>query len=378
MARCLAGDTEAFRPLVQQHQRVVFSVAYRMLGSRADAEDVAQQAFADAYAALDRFRSEGRKNAFSTWVIRITINRCKDVLKSKKRTEESLDGDVAGREAMFAHDTRDPESHLAAANTRQALEAALLRVPDKYREVLVLKDVEELSYEEIQGILGLPITTLKIRVVRARAMLRALIEGGEAMKPSPSRPDDDQPFPGLAALKDVDPAAVAGAGGDAPDLRARTGHLLVLAAAPAPAGTAAVAAGRTAGRRRGDPGGVRAGPVGPRRALWADVRDAGAPAPGAPALAGGAGQPADVVLVRFVLAARGAKQVAVAGDFNAWDAGATVLVDADGQGTFVATVPLRKGAYEYMFLVDGKWMTDPTASETRPDGFGRANAILRL
>jgi RNA polymerase sigma-70 factor (ECF subfamily) len=179
VGRCLNGDTEAFRPLVQRHQRVVFSVAFRMLGTRADAEDVSQQAFADAFAALDRFRSEGRKNAFSTWVIRIAINRCKDILKSKKRTEEPLDAEVASREAMFAHDTRDPESHLAQAHARRALEQALQKVPDKYREVLVLKDVEELSYEEIRNILGLPITTLKIRVVRARAMLRALIEGDE-------------------------------------------------------------------------------------------------------------------------------------------------------------------------------------------------------
>jgi RNA polymerase sigma-70 factor (ECF subfamily) len=179
VGRCLNGDNEAFRPLVQRHQRVVFSVAFRMLGTRADAEDVSQQAFADAYAALDRFRSEGRKNAFSTWVIRIAINRCKDILKSKKRTEEPLDAEVASREAMFAHDTRDPESHPAQAHARRALEQALQKVPDKYREVLVLKDVEELSYEEIRNILGLPITTLKIRVVRARGMLRALIEGDE-------------------------------------------------------------------------------------------------------------------------------------------------------------------------------------------------------
>jgi hypothetical protein len=86
----------------------------------------------------------------------------------------------------------------------------------------------------------------------------------------------------------------------------------------------------------------------------------------------------ETVLVRFVLSARGARSVAVAGDFNAWDPGQTVLVDSDGQGTFVATVPVRRGQHEYMFLVDGKWMTDPGAAETRPDGFGRANAILRL
>jgi RNA polymerase sigma-70 factor, ECF subfamily len=176
IARCLAGDNEAFRPLVQRHQRVVFSVAYRMLGTRADAEDVAQQAFVDAYAALDRFCSEGRRNAFSTWVIRIAVNRCKDVLKSKKRTEEPLSADVAAREAMFAHDVRDPETQLAQARARSGLEKALLQVPAKYREVLVLKDIEEMSYEEIHAILGLPVTTLKIRVVRARAMLRTLLE----------------------------------------------------------------------------------------------------------------------------------------------------------------------------------------------------------
>jgi hypothetical protein len=86
----------------------------------------------------------------------------------------------------------------------------------------------------------------------------------------------------------------------------------------------------------------------------------------------------EVVVMRFVLAAKGARQVKVAGDFNAWNPAETVLVDADGQGTFVAEVPLKRGAYEYMFLVDGKWMTDPSAAETRPDGFGRVNAILRL
>jgi RNA polymerase sigma-70 factor (ECF subfamily) len=172
IARCLLGDSESFRPLVQRHQRVVFSVALRMLGARADAEDASQQAFVDAFGALDRFRSDGRKNAFSTWIIRIAINRCKDVLKSKKRTEESLDAEVAGSDAMFAHETRDPESSLAQDRQRRALERALAKVPLKYREVLVLKDVEELSYEEIREILDLPITTLKIRVVRARAMMR--------------------------------------------------------------------------------------------------------------------------------------------------------------------------------------------------------------
>jgi hypothetical protein len=86
----------------------------------------------------------------------------------------------------------------------------------------------------------------------------------------------------------------------------------------------------------------------------------------------------DQVMVRFVLVAKGAKQVSLAGDFNAWQPEATVLENADGQGTFVATVPLKRGAYEYMFLVDGRWVTDPSAAESRPDGFGRRNGVLRL
>jgi RNA polymerase sigma-70 factor (ECF subfamily) len=173
--RCVDGDAEAFRPLVQRYQRVAFSIALRMVGSRADAEDVAQQAFADAYGALDRFHGDGRANAFSTWLLRIVINRAKDVLKSKKRTEEPLDADVAGGEAIFAHTPPGPEASVGLAEERQRLEVALGKVPAKYREVLVLKDVEDLSYEEIRSILRLPITTLKIRVVRARAMMRAAL-----------------------------------------------------------------------------------------------------------------------------------------------------------------------------------------------------------
>jgi hypothetical protein len=86
----------------------------------------------------------------------------------------------------------------------------------------------------------------------------------------------------------------------------------------------------------------------------------------------------DTVMVRFVLVAKGARQVSLAGDFNAWQPEGTVLENADGQGTFVATVPLKRGNYEYMFLVDGQWVTDPNAAEHRPDGFGRRNGILRL
>lgn len=179
IARCQSGDIEAFRPLVHRYQRLTFSVALRMLGSRTDAEDVTQQAFVDAFDALDRFRSDGRPHAFSTWLLRIAVNRSKDILKSKQRTEESLKHDVPGSAAVFSHDPSNPESNASRGERRQHLEWALLQLEPKYREVLILKDIEDLSYDEIRSILELPITTLKIRAVRARMMLRRLVDGPE-------------------------------------------------------------------------------------------------------------------------------------------------------------------------------------------------------
>jgi RNA polymerase sigma-70 factor (ECF subfamily) len=166
IARCLAGEADAFRPLVHRYQRLVFSVALRMLGGRAEAEDVAQQAFVDAFDALDRFRGEDRPHAFSTWLVRIAVNRAKDVLKSKRWSEEPLDREIGAGEASFA---------LREEQVRR-LERALQRVPLKYREVLILKDVEELPYDEIHAILRLPITTLKIRVVRGRVMMQKALD----------------------------------------------------------------------------------------------------------------------------------------------------------------------------------------------------------
>jgi RNA polymerase sigma-70 factor, ECF subfamily len=183
IARCLLGETEAFRPLVLAHQRMAFSISLRMLGSRADAEDVVQQAFLDAFNALGRFRGDDRAHAFSTWLVRIVVNRSKDVLKSKRRkTEGALESeDVATSAALFAHQPSSPDESTTRDERCRQLETALLAVPPKYREVLILKDIEELSYEEIRRVLRLPITTLKIRVVRARSMLReALAQREEA------------------------------------------------------------------------------------------------------------------------------------------------------------------------------------------------------
>ncbi len=97
----------------------------------------------------------------------------------------------------------------------------------------------------------------------------------------------------------------------------------------------------------------------------------------APAASATAPPSVPAVVVRFTLMAPGARTVGLAGDFNGWDPAATPLVEG-GAGVFAASVPVAPGAHEYMFVVDGRWVTDPTAAERRPDGFGRENAVLRL
>jgi hypothetical protein len=94
--------------------------------------------------------------------------------------------------------------------------------------------------------------------------------------------------------------------------------------------------------------------------------------------AGAAAAEKATVLVRFVVEARGAKRVSLAGDFNGWSTEAHVLEDPDSDGLFVATVALPRGDHRYMFVVDGEWRTDPGADARRPDGFGRENAVLHL
>jgi hypothetical protein len=93
---------------------------------------------------------------------------------------------------------------------------------------------------------------------------------------------------------------------------------------------------------------------------------------------GPAGAEKATVLVRFVVEARGARRVSLAGDFNGWSTEAHVLEDPDRDGLFAATVALPRGDHRYMFVVDGEWRTDPGADARRPDGFGRENAVLHL
>jgi RNA polymerase sigma-70 factor (ECF subfamily) len=164
----LAGERGAFALLVERHHRGLRAMLHRFVHHATDAEDLAQQAFLSAFDALGRFDLEQR---FSTWLYRIAINLAKDHLKSKKRGETSL-GDDDVREAAFAGALPATDAATVARQRRQLVEQALATLSVDDREILLLKDVEELPFAEIKRITGRPVTALKIRAVRARARMR--------------------------------------------------------------------------------------------------------------------------------------------------------------------------------------------------------------
>ena len=168
----LAGERAAFRVLVERHHRGVQAMMMRFTHNAADAEDLAQSAFISAFDALGSFDVEQR---FSTWLYRIAINLAKDHLKSKKRTETTLPDDEV-REAAFAGRIAATDEATQARQRQALVERAMATLSVEDREILILKDLEELPFEEIKALTGKPVTALKIRAVRARARLRAALE----------------------------------------------------------------------------------------------------------------------------------------------------------------------------------------------------------
>lgn len=174
--RALHSDSVAFRCLVERHQRGVYGLVTRMVANQTEADDLVQETFARAYCALTQFDPRYR---FSTWLYRIALNLCRDHRKSAKRRERPSGVDA---EAILGNQTRLESSHEFKPDDDarlQRLRVALGRLTPKDREVIVLKDLQDLSFEELREITGTPVTALKIRALRARTRLAALMAGGD-------------------------------------------------------------------------------------------------------------------------------------------------------------------------------------------------------
>ena len=179
IARSLKQDSDAFGQLVERYATVIVNLAYRMVGDRTEAEDLAQETFVAAFKALPRFRADSK---FSTWLYRIAANKCKDWLRAKRPGQGVQDVDVDEvLDAGVAAEERTPERLLSQQQVAAQLDRAIQRLPPLYREAFVLKHVEGLSYEEMQEIVGVNADTLKMRVYKGRLQLsRELAELKEA------------------------------------------------------------------------------------------------------------------------------------------------------------------------------------------------------
>lgn len=167
---CLNGNTEAFGQLVRKYQERIYQSVARLLGNRTDAADVTQEAFVQAYEKLATFRGE---SAFYSWLFRIAWNNAM-TWRRKRRPANSLESmrESAGVEPIDRNPLAAPEHPLEVTERQGMVRLALESLSEEYRAVLVLKEIEGLSYEEIAGIVECPVGTVRSRIHRGREELR--------------------------------------------------------------------------------------------------------------------------------------------------------------------------------------------------------------
>lgn len=170
--KVLGGDANAFETLVLEYEKNVYNIALRMTGNSEDAADMTQEAFIKAYNSLQSFRGDSK---FSVWLYRIVSNVCLDFLRSKNRrptvslSVEDDDGEDA--QLDVADESQSPELLLDRKLTRESVRRGLDSLPPDYRQILLLREIQGLSYDEIAQALSLEVGTVKSRIFRARKRL---------------------------------------------------------------------------------------------------------------------------------------------------------------------------------------------------------------
>ena len=170
-----AGDHQAFESLVRRYQRQVANLIYLTMGSRDDVDDIAQEVFIRVYRSLSKFKFDA---SFFSWLYRITKNLCIDEIRKRKirrvlsldyLTEDTLEKSRKSKDHSMASDS------VLIEEKRQVIQSALLRLTPEHREVLVLREYQDLSYDEIAETLGLRLEAVKSRIFRARIELKNLL-----------------------------------------------------------------------------------------------------------------------------------------------------------------------------------------------------------
>jgi len=175
IAAILGGESSLFHDLVRPYERTVYVMALSFMRNGADAEDVAQEAFLQAFRKLDTFRGEAK---FGTWLISITLNEARGRIRRSKilKTEsidDSQDGDYTVSPALLRDWKEIPSECLERKEMQHLLETAIGDLPLIYREIFILRDVEEMSVAEAAEMLAISVASVKVRLHRARMMLQS-------------------------------------------------------------------------------------------------------------------------------------------------------------------------------------------------------------
>ena len=170
-----AGDPRAFETLVSDYESKIYALALRFTGSPQDALDICQEVFLRIFRFVGNFNEDSK---LSTWIYRIATNVCKDTLSRRARNQDvPLDREEDGEvfDLGLADNRYSPESALINAEIQDSIVSAILALPELYREIIILRDINGLSYDEIAAALELEVGTVKSRIARARERLRGML-----------------------------------------------------------------------------------------------------------------------------------------------------------------------------------------------------------
>ena len=188
--RAQQGDNVAFEELLLLHQNKVYNLCLRMSANPDDALDLSQEAFLRAWRSLGQYQFEA---SFSTWLFRLTSNICIDFLRRKKRRQEtslteSYDDSDEGAELSVPDAQPGPEQQAMTNETKIELARAMEQLSPEHREILQLRVIEDLQYEQIADILGVRVGTVKSRLARARLSFRKILKAGNYFDSASSEP----------------------------------------------------------------------------------------------------------------------------------------------------------------------------------------------
>ncbi len=178
--RCLRGDQLAWNDIVRQHWRKVFNLAYKFVGRHDEAEDLTQEIFLKIFKALHTF---DRRANFQTWLISISRNLCIDHYRSVRKERETMARDVDAADLSPVSHERSPYGHVEQNDLRHLIRVGLAELPVALRQAVVLRDLQDFSYQEIAERLGLPEGTVKSRINRGRLELARQMKRLQARGP---------------------------------------------------------------------------------------------------------------------------------------------------------------------------------------------------